>query len=113
MSTEAEAAAKWKMVEDHKKAKERLVTLEAEFLKLTGDWSGMYRAATQVGTIHFEVRDSQILAFDTRNKEMVGNLTPMHLSWENFKRLTSDLTKTREEKQRLENQIKQLGINLS
>jgi len=111
MSTDAEAAAKWRMVEEYNQKKARLAALENEMRQLGETWSGMARVLKEPDAFGVEKMGQQILAYNRQSKVKIADLTPAQANWDTVVRLLSDYQQTKAEKERLAGNLKSAGVD--
>jgi hypothetical protein len=112
VTEEAEKLAKWEMVEQYQKAKAHLAALENEMNKLGKSLHEFARVLTGPVGIAMEVGADYILGVNLHSKTQLFRLSNKDLTWELIAGLVSDYGKTYAERNRLQGQLKNIGVDV-
>jgi hypothetical protein len=111
MTTE-EKAAKWQMVEDHKRAKETLATLREQANKLAEYFETVGICLKADSVYKLSVEGEAITIEDEQQKRTVAQVPMSELNGAKIKNLVEEITKTEQERTRLTQSLRSAGLNI-
>ena len=111
MTTE-EKAAKWQMVEDHKKAKETLATLREQANKLAEYFETVGICLKTDSPYKLSVEGEAITIADVQQKRTVAQVPMAELNAGKIKSLVEEIQRTELERTSLTQSLRSAGLNV-